>query len=133
LTVFEDVTTATQIWIKGREFTIPKLLHDDHIEQNPAYASGFALAIFRLAPQVGSVFQVISYATLNRKLDRSHQDYHRWHSPLAGTIGPVKQIEGSLFTVNPMAVRNPDVSVFSKNKVRKVTRHTRLLTLVPPI
>jgi phosphatidylserine decarboxylase len=60
LTVFEDVTTATQIWIKGREFTIPKLLHDDHIEQNPAYASGFALAIFRLAPQVGSVFQVIS-------------------------------------------------------------------------
>ncbi|CAD6567214.1 MAG: hypothetical protein CYPHOPRED_001485 [Cyphobasidiales sp. Tagirdzhanova-0007] len=94
LTVWESVTSATEIWIKGKQFSIPHLLHDDTIAAHPSFANGCALAIFRLAPQ----------------------DYHRWHSPLMGKIGPVKNISGNLYTVNPMAVRNPDVDVYTANK-----------------
>ncbi|KAK9895049.1 hypothetical protein P389DRAFT_172616 [Cystobasidium minutum MCA 4210] len=101
LTVWENVTDATQFWIKGRQFTIPNLLQDESISGRPEFKEGCSLAIFRLAPQ----------------------DYHRWHSPLQGTIGAIKAIPGQLYTVNPMAVRNKDVDVFTANK-----RDIRLIT-----
>ncbi|KAI8595730.1 phosphatidylserine decarboxylase-domain-containing protein [Dissophora ornata] len=95
LCVFESINAATEVWIKGKSFTIEHLIQDADLA---AKYEGGAIAIFRLAPQ----------------------DYHRFHSPVTGTIArePVK-IDGTYFTVNPMAI-NEDLDVFTEN-VRKVT------------
>lgn len=92
---FNTVTQATQIWIKGRDFTVSRLL-------GPRYASeahkfdGGALAIFRLAPQ----------------------DYHRFHSPVRGRVGKMTLIDGEYYTVNPQAIRST-LDVYGEN-VRKI-------------
>jgi phosphatidylserine decarboxylase len=77
LMTFETVHEATRLWIKGREFTVARLLGDAYRGQADKYNGG-ALAIFRLAPQ----------------------DYHRFHSPVDGTIGPMTLISGEYYTVN---------------------------------
>ena len=74
---FESVNEATRLWIKGQEFTVARLLGDAYKGQAERYAGG-AVAIFRLAPQ----------------------DYHRFHSPVDGTIGPMTYISGEYYTVN---------------------------------
>ncbi|KAF9292160.1 hypothetical protein BGZ68_010416 [Mortierella alpina] len=95
LSCFESISSATEIWIKGKQFTLPHLLQDEALAAQ--YDEG-AIAIFRLAPQ----------------------DYHRFHSPVQGKIArdPVK-IGGTYFTVNPMAV-NENLNVFTEN-IRVVT------------
>lgn len=47
---FETVNDATRIWIKGREFSIPRLLGDTYKDIHHKFDDG-ALGIFRLAPQ----------------------------------------------------------------------------------
>ena len=47
---FPTVSDATRIWIKGREFSIGRLLGDAHKDEAKKYEGG-SLAIFRLAPQ----------------------------------------------------------------------------------
>jgi phosphatidylserine decarboxylase len=87
---FESVNDATRLWIKGREFTVARLLGEAYKGQAERYVGG-AVAIFRLAPQ----------------------DYHRFHSPVDGTIGPMTYIPGEYYTVNvshtidlrPIAIR----------------------------
>jgi len=74
---FASVSEATQLWIKGREFTVARLLGDVYKDQAERYTDG-ALAIFRLAPQ----------------------DYHRFHSPVEGRIGEMTYIAGEYYTVN---------------------------------
>jgi phosphatidylserine decarboxylase len=75
--VFETVSEATRLWIKGREFTVARLLGDAYRDEAERYTGG-ALAIFRLAPQ----------------------DYHRFHVPVNGTIGRMTDISGEYYTVN---------------------------------
>ena len=75
--VFETVAEATRLWIKGREFTVARLLGERYRADAERYIGG-ALCIFRLAPQ----------------------DYHRFHSPVDGTIGPMTYIAGEYYTVN---------------------------------
>ncbi|RCH89304.1 hypothetical protein CU098_000029, partial [Rhizopus stolonifer] len=87
---FPTVDDATRIWIKGIEFSLSKLLDDPHEAQ--AFDGG-ALAIFRLAPQ----------------------DYHRYHSPVDGTIRKIHHVEGQYYTVNPMAIRTT-LDVYGDNK-----------------
>ena len=99
MTVFNTVDQAKQFWsvlrlshsgfgsladidgrcrIKGKQFTIPSLLTGgdesdssfEAIQRDPKCA----LSIARLAPQ----------------------DYHRFHSPVTGTVGPIKDIQGEL-------------------------------------
>jgi phosphatidylserine decarboxylase len=77
LMTFSSVHEATQLWIKGREFTVARLLGDKYKDQAERYTGG-ALAIFRLAPQ----------------------DYHRFHSPVEGRIGEMTYIAGEYYTVN---------------------------------
>jgi phosphatidylserine decarboxylase len=95
---FETTSEATKLWIKGREFTVARLLGDAYKDQAERYVGG-ALVIFRLAPQ----------------------DYHRFHSPVDGTIGPMTYISGEYYTVNvsinvllvrDMLMRHTCVSVF---------------------
>ncbi|KAJ7111800.1 phosphatidylserine decarboxylase-domain-containing protein [Mycena epipterygia] len=92
---FESVTEATRLWIKGREFTVGRLLGDAYKHEADRYAGG-ALAIFRLAPQ----------------------DYHRFHSPVDGKIGNMTYIAGEYYTVNPQAIRTA-LDVYGEN-ARKI-------------
>ncbi|KAF8055577.1 phosphatidylserine decarboxylase-domain-containing protein [Lyophyllum atratum] len=95
LMCFASVEEATRLWIKGREFTVGRLLGDTYKDQAERYNGG-ALAIFRLAPQ----------------------DYHRFHSPVEGRIGPMTVISGEYYTVNPQAIRS-SLDVYGEN-VRKI-------------
>ncbi|KAG8730844.1 hypothetical protein FRC11_005658 [Ceratobasidium sp. 423] len=80
---FETVSEATRLWIKGREFSVKRLLGETYAHEAPKYDGG-ALGIFRLAPQ----------------------DYHRFHSPVDGVVGPMRYIPGEYYTVNPQAIRS---------------------------
>lgn len=95
-TMYRSVSKATQIWIKGREFTIKRLFGDAYPNMVDRFNDA-SIAIFRLAPQ----------------------DYHRFHSPVAGTVGKSKTIDGEYYTVNPMAIRSA-LDVFGEN-VRVLT------------
>jgi len=93
--VFNRVDIAQKVWIKGREFSIKRLLGDEsngYPEDVARYENGGALGIFRLAPQ----------------------DYHRFHIPVDGVMGKPKLIAGEYYTVNPMAIRSA-LDVYGEN------------------
>ncbi|OBZ83929.1 Phosphatidylserine decarboxylase proenzyme 3 [Choanephora cucurbitarum] len=89
MTAFETVSEATRLWIKGVDFSLKKLLGDSQSAQD---FEGGSIAVFRLAPQ----------------------DYHRFHSPVDGTIVKTRHISGQYYTVNPMAIRTT-IDVFGEN------------------
>ncbi len=89
--VFNSTDDATRIWIKGREFSIARLLGAAYPQDVKRYVGG-PLGIFRLAPQ----------------------DYHRFHIPVDGIMDQPKLIEGEYYTVNPMAIRSA-LDVYSEN------------------
>ncbi|KAK4452315.1 phosphatidylserine decarboxylase-domain-containing protein [Podospora aff. communis PSN243] len=89
--VFNRLDVATKVWVKGREFSIKRLLGDAYPEDASRYENG-ALGIFRLAPQ----------------------DYHRFHIPVDGIMGEPKTIAGEYYTVNPMAIRSA-LDVYGEN------------------
>lgn len=89
--VFNQITQATSIWVKGREFSMKRLLGNAYPEDVARYDGG-AMGIFRLAPQ----------------------DYHRFHIPVDGVMGEPKTIEGEYYTVNPMAIRSA-LDVYGEN------------------
>jgi phosphatidylserine decarboxylase len=89
--VFNSISAATKIWIKGRDFSVKRLLADAYPEDASRYENG-ALGIFRLAPQ----------------------DYHRFHIPVDGIIRKPKPIAGEYYTVNPMAIRSA-LDVYGEN------------------
>ncbi|KAI9767754.1 MAG: hypothetical protein M1840_005435 [Geoglossum simile] len=107
--VFNTIDDATKVWIKGREFSISRLLGKAYPEDAKRYVGG-ALGIFRLAPQ----------------------DYHRFHIPVDGTLGTPQSIEGEYYTVNPMAIRSA-LDVYGEN-VRIIcpinsVAHGRVMTI----
>lgn len=89
--VFDRIDEAQRIWVKGREFSVERLLGNAYPDDAKRYAGG-ALGVFRLAPQ----------------------DYHRFHIPVDGTMGEPKLIEGEYYTVNPMAIRSA-LDVYGEN------------------
>ncbi|KAK9351105.1 phosphatidylserine decarboxylase-domain-containing protein [Lipomyces doorenjongii] len=89
--VFQNIDKATQIWVKGREFSLERLFGAAYPDDVKNFVGG-AMGIFRLAPQ----------------------DYHRFHIPVDGVLGRPKLIEGAYYTVNPMAIRS-DLDVFGEN------------------
>ncbi|KAF1846900.1 uncharacterized protein K460DRAFT_392378 [Cucurbitaria berberidis CBS 394.84] len=89
--VFNSIDSAQTIWVKGREFTVERLLGDAYPEDAKRYHGG-SLGIFRLAPQ----------------------DYHRFHIPVDGVLDEPKLIEGEYYTVNPMAIRS-SLDVYGEN------------------
>ena len=44
------------------------------------------------------------------------QDYHRFHCPAGARVVRRTSVEGSLFTVNPIAIRQPRPCVYTSNK-----------------
>lgn len=89
--VFNTMSEATKIWVKGREFSVERLLGNAYPQDAKRYVNG-AMGIFRLAPQ----------------------DYHRFHIPVDGIMDKPKLIEGEYYTVNPMAIRSA-LDVYSEN------------------
>ncbi|XP_061988258.1 phosphatidylserine decarboxylase proenzyme 3-like [Rosa rugosa] len=91
LTAFSSVDDSLRFWIKGRKFSVQGLLGKDICSS--AFING-TLVILRLAPQ----------------------DYHRFHSPVSGTVEQFVNIPGCLYTVNPIAVNSKYCNVFTENK-----------------
>lgn len=89
--VFNRIEDAQRIWVKGREFSVERLLGDAYPEDAKRYHNG-ALGIMRLAPQ----------------------DYHRFHIPVDGIMGEPKLLDGEYYTVNPMAIRSA-LDVYGEN------------------
>ncbi|KAK3812731.1 MAG: phosphatidylserine decarboxylase-domain-containing protein [Linnemannia elongata] len=90
MTCWQTITDATKFWIKGRQFSVGRLVGDNELAKK--YEGG-SLAIFRLAPQ----------------------DYHRYHIPVKGVLSEPKFISGEYYTVNPMAIRS-QLDVYGENK-----------------
>lgn len=92
LTAFPTIDLATKYWIKGFGFTLERLFNDAELAN---YFDGGSIVIARLAPQ----------------------DYHRWHSPVTGTVVGVKKIPGAYYTVNPQAINEAGtLDVFAENR-----------------
>ncbi|KAI9834339.1 MAG: hypothetical protein M1826_004265 [Phylliscum demangeonii] len=89
--LFNRVEEATAVWIKGREFSVARLLGNAYPDDAKRYVHG-ALGVFRLAPQ----------------------DYHRFHIPVDGVMDRPKLIAGEYYTVNPMAIRSA-LDVYGEN------------------
>ncbi|KAL1978387.1 hypothetical protein VTN31DRAFT_1246 [Thermomyces dupontii] len=79
--VFSSVERSRALWIKGTHFTISNLI--DNESESRRWVSG-SVASFRLSPQ----------------------DYHRYHSPVTGTVCWHKHIPGDYYQVDPIALRS---------------------------
>jgi phosphatidylserine decarboxylase len=88
-TVYDTVAETKQFWIKGRGWSIAKLIQDNDLAQT--WTNG-AVGCFRLSPQ----------------------DYHRYHSPVSGVVEWDKFIPGTFFGVDPLAVSS-SVDVLGEN------------------
>lgn len=77
---FERASDIDGVFVKGQRFDLGKLFQDDDLAER--FAAG-SLVISRLCPV----------------------DYHRFHFPCAGTPGTAKLINGPLFSVSPIALR----------------------------
>ncbi|KAL6074010.1 Phosphatidylserine decarboxylase proenzyme 2 [Balamuthia mandrillaris] len=90
-TVFQSIDESTKIWIKGKHFSLSTLLKDENLVET---FTGGSIGIFRLAPQ----------------------DYHRFHIPVDGRVGRSWFVDGSYYTVNPVAINRANINVFGDNK-----------------
>jgi phosphatidylserine decarboxylase len=77
---FERASEIAGVFVKGQQFELPALLGDAALAAR--YADG-ALILSRLCPV----------------------DYHRFHFPAAGVPGETRELDGPLFSVNPIALR----------------------------
>jgi len=78
---FEKAEEVAGVFVKGQQWDLRKLIGDDRIYEEFA---GGSLVLSRLCPV----------------------DYHRYHFPLAGKAGKTELINGPLFSVSPIALRN---------------------------
>eukprot|EP00727_Mastigamoeba_balamuthi_P007746 m51a1_g3592 putative phosphatidylserine decarboxylase (566) ;mRNA; f:1165344-1167984 len=99
MSAFASVDESKQIWVKGETFSLKTLFGDDALA---AEFNDGSFVIARLSPQ----------------------DYHRFHSPVSGVVGPIKEIEGTYYTVNPIAV-NGKIDVYGENRRMVTTIETQ--------
>jgi phosphatidylserine decarboxylase len=88
--VFPNIVKADGFWVKGEKFSLTTLLRD---EQLAAKFDGGAMAMARLCPI----------------------DYHRFHFPCDNIPGKPRLINGPLYSVNPMALKN-NIDIIAQNK-----------------
>lgn len=94
--VFPNISQADGYWVKGKKFSLKELLKNDSLAER---FEGGAMAMARLCPV----------------------DYHRFHFPCDGVPGTPKLINGPLYSVNPLALKN-NIEIISQNK--------RVITLI---
>jgi phosphatidylserine decarboxylase len=85
-----DLSQCDGLFVKGEMFDLPTLLDDQGLAEQ--YAGG-SLLLSRLCPV----------------------DYHRFHFAVAGVPGPSRLINGPLFSVNPIALRQ-NIRILTTNK-----------------
>lgn len=77
---FAKASEISGVFVKGQRFDLGKLLGDDHLAGRLEHGS---LVLSRLCPV----------------------DYHRFHFPVAGVPGEARVIDGPLYSVSPLALR----------------------------
>ncbi len=85
-----DLSRSDGLFVKGEMFDLVTLLGDAALAEQ--FASG-SLVLSRLCPV----------------------DYHRYHFPAAGQAGPSRLINGPLYSVNPIALRQ-NINILATNK-----------------
>ncbi|WP_146602560.1 archaetidylserine decarboxylase [Novipirellula aureliae] len=85
-----DLSQCDGLFVKGEMFDLATLLNDKHLSEQ--YAQG-SLLLSRLCPV----------------------DYHRFHFPVAGVPGSTRQINGPLYSVNPIALCQ-NIHILTTNK-----------------
>ena len=86
---YDSVPEIKKLWIKGYDFSITNLVMDSQL--GPQFADG-PVASFRLSPQ----------------------DYHRYHSPVTGTIKQFRSMPGDYYQVDPVALSS-HVDILTRN------------------
>uniref|UniRef100_A0A7S1MC57 Phosphatidylserine decarboxylase n=1 Tax=Neobodo designis TaxID=312471 RepID=A0A7S1MC57_NEODS len=81
--IFQSTIESRQ-WFKGYELNVRELIGGVLVNGDRDYFVGGGMVISRLAPQ----------------------DYHRFHSPVAGTITHIEYVPGSLWSVSADAARS---------------------------
>lgn len=89
-----NIKESTGFWVKGEKFNLATFLADEQLAAR--YDEG-TLILARLCPS----------------------DYHRYHFPVSGTPSETQMINGWLYSVNPIALKQ-DIHIFTKNK-RSIT------------
>lgn len=87
---YQDLSQVDFVYAKGQRFDLPELLGDSALAER--YRNG-AVVISRLCPV----------------------DYHRFHFSVAGLPGPGRLINGSLYSVSPVALRR-NLGLLAENK-----------------
>lgn len=91
---FQNIAETDGFLVKGKKFTLSTLLNNPILAKR--YEKG-SLLLARLCPV----------------------DYHRFHFPCDGIASKPFLVNGSLYSVNPIALRQ-NISIFQENK-RKIT------------
>lgn len=89
---FAKASEISRVFVKGQKFDLPTLLGDPDLAER--YRDG-ALVLSRLCPV----------------------DYHRFHFPIAGVPGTPQTIEGPLFSVSPIALRQQLAYLWTNRRV----------------
>jgi phosphatidylserine decarboxylase len=87
---YPNISQADGFLVKGKKFDLSTLLQDDDLASK--YAQG-TMVIARLCPS----------------------DYHRYHFPCSCIARKTHLINGSLYSVNPIALKQ-NIHIFSQNK-----------------
>ncbi|KAH8747730.1 phosphatidylserine decarboxylase [Diaporthe sp. PMI_573] len=87
--VYDTVSETKKLWIKGSNFDLTNLVMDKVIGSH--FGNG-AIASFRLSPQ----------------------DYHRYHSPVTGTVKLFRAMPGDYYQVDPVALHST-VDILTRN------------------
>lgn len=87
---YPNISQSDGFLVKGEKFHLTDLLQDE--AQAQKYEQG-TMVIARLCPT----------------------DYHRYHFPVNSTPGESKLINGYLYSVNPIAIKQ-DIAILTKNK-----------------
>ena len=92
---FENAEQVSGVFIKGQKWDLRKLIADDELYNE--FSDG-SLVLSRLCPV----------------------DYHRYHFPLAGVPSETVMINGPLFSVSPIALRNNLNYMWENKRTRTV-------------
>lgn len=85
-----NISQSKGLFVKGQMFSLAELLNDSQLTKRYEFGS---LLLSRLCPV----------------------DYHRFHFPVAGMPGKTKLINGPLYSVNPIALRQ-NINILASNK-----------------
>ena len=85
-----DLSQSKGLFVKGEMFDLDSLVDDAQLASR--FSNG-SLLLSRLCPV----------------------DYHRFHFPAAGMVGPTRLLNGPLFSVNPIALCQ-NIHILAKNK-----------------